>query len=224
MTKKMLVPFMCVFVFFGCKAGLLGLSIHFDRINGLKKGDRVVFEKNPVGQVTRVVYSREGDYVVEVAIQEAFKNAATENSKFFVVSDPEDDGKKAVEIVQEPKGGAFLADGSHVKGSETHSEDFEPMWDEFSKGLQGLKKQLEQFSEELRAIPESEAFKNLKEELDRLSEVMKETGRNAREKIERDVLPRLMREMEKLRQRLRELGREEEGEPIKTKLKDTRTI
>jgi paraquat-inducible protein B len=224
MIKKILIPFLLVFVFFGCEEGLLGLKIHFDQIYGLKEGDRVIFEKNHVGQVTGMLYSQEGDYVVDVVIKEEFKNAATENSNFFIASDPQNEGEKAIEIVQNPKGGALLADGSNVIGSESPSEDFDQVWDEFAKGLEGLKKQLEQFSDELRKIPESEEFKNLKKELDRLSEEMKKKGQKAREKIEKDVLPRLEREMEKLRERLRELGRDEEEEPLKTKLDDIRII
>jgi hypothetical protein len=224
MIKNLLFPFIFLSVFVGCEDGPLGLRIQFDQIYGLENGDRVIFEANHVGQVTDVAYSQEGHYVVDVVISEDFKNAASENSKFLIALDPQNEGKKAVQIVQEPRGGAVLAEGSIVKGSEPRLEDFDQARDEFARGLEGLKKQFEQFSDELRKIPESEEFKRLKAELDRLSEDMKKKGQQARETLEKDVLPRLQREMEKLRERLRELGRKEEQEPVETKVEDTRPI
>jgi preprotein translocase subunit YajC len=224
MIKKILVPLLLVFVFFGCKEDGRDLKIHFDYIQGLKEGDRVVFEKNHVGQVTGVSHSKEGYYVVDVDIKREFENAVTEYSRFFIVADSQNKSREAIEITQTPKGGTLLADGATVKGSEGSSEKYNGMWDEFSKGLEGLKRQFEEFSDDLSRIPESEEFKNLQEELDRLAEEMKKKGQEARKKIEKDVLPRLQREMERLREMLRELGREEENEPLKTQLEDIRTI
>jgi len=224
MSKKILIPLLLVFVFFGCEEDGLGLKIHFDDIQDLKEGDRVVFEKNHVGQVTGVSHSKEGYYVVDVDIKREFENTVTEYSRFFILADPQNKPRKSIEIKMIQKGGTLLADGAAVKGSDKSSENDNGMWNEFSKGLEGLKKQFEQLSDDLSRIPESEEFKNLQKELDRLAEEMKKKGQEAREKIEKEVLPRLQREMERLREMLRELGREEKNEPLKTQLEDTRTI
>ncbi len=51
-------------------------------------------------------------------------------------------------------------------------------------------------------------------ELRLLAEEMAHSGNAAQEKIKKEVLPQLRQETEKLREKLRELGREEEIKPL----------
>ncbi len=218
MLKRILILMVLPLVFLGCKERALNLKIRYDQIQGLKEGDRVIFEQNHIGKVTGVFYSEEGYYIVDLAIKRAFANAATEHSKFFIINDLKNKGKKAIEMIQTRKGGSPLQDGAIVDGSDKYSAVFNQMWDDLEKGLQDLKKRFGQFLEDLSSVPESEEFKELEKELDRLAEEIMQSSKSAREKIKKELLPRLKEEIEKLRERLRKFGREEDIKPLEIRM------
>ena len=89
------------------------------------------------------------------------------------------------------------------------------VWDDIGKRLDELKKQLRQFSDELKKIPESDEYRELQEELNRLSEEAGSLGNTAREKLEKDILPQIKKEIERLKERLQELNPHEDAEPGK---------
>lgn len=84
MVKKILMLLLVASVFLGCKEMGLNLKVRYDQIQGLKEGDRVIFEQNHVGQVAGIFYSEEGYYLVDVIIRKDFANAATDYSKFII--------------------------------------------------------------------------------------------------------------------------------------------
>ena len=224
MDKKILILLLLAMSFIGCKETGLNLKIRYNQIQNLNEGDRVIFEQNHIGQVVDVFYSEDGYYMVNVAIKKDFANAVTEHSKFFVTSDPLNEGEKSIEITQTPRGGTPLADGATVIGSAKPSAQFNQMLDAFGKALEDLQKQFEEFLDDLRKIPESEEFKKLEKELGDLLEDMKNSGKEAREKIQKEVLPKLKRELEELRERLRKLGREEEIKPLEVQMEQIRKM
>lgn len=224
MAKRILTLLVLPWFFFGCKESGLHISVRYDDIQGLQEGNRVLFEENEIGTVAAVSYSAGGPYVADLLIRSNFSPAATEYSRFFITADPQDVGKKAVEMIQTRKGGALLKDGATVDGSTEASALFGQASAGAEKGLEDLQNNFGQFLEGLKRLPETEEYKKLEEELARLSEEMKRSGKSVREKIQKDVLPKIREELEKLRERLRSLGREKELEPIETGVEEIREI
>lgn len=224
MLKTVLILLMLPLVCLGCGDGALNIKIRYDQIHSLKEGDRLIFEQNHIGKVTGVYYSADGYYIADLAIKNHFVNAATENSRFFIIVDPQNTGRKAIEMIQTRRGGTPLQDGVIVEGSTQFSAIFSKISTDFEEGLEDLKKEFEQFFEELRSVPESEEFKKLERELERLAEEMKRSSKLAREKIRKELLPQLEEAIEKLRERLRKLGREEELEPLEIQIEKIREI
>lgn len=219
MRKKIIILLILFAALFACKENLFNVKIKFDQIYGLQKGDRVIFQQNHVGTVTDVFYSKDGYYTVGIVIKKDFVDAATEHSRFFIISDPRDRNKMAVEITQARKDGSPLINNSVVEGSSKTSAFVDQILNELLDGFGGLKKQFEHFSDELKSIPESEEFKTLEEELKRLGEEMGRSGEAVREKIQKEVLPQLKEELEELRELLRQFGREDELEPIEIEMR-----
>jgi paraquat-inducible protein B len=224
MVRRILTVLMLALLLWACKEDALHIKVRYDHIQGLQEGDRVLFQQNHIGAVTGVFYSVDGDYLVDVSIKRHFANAATEDSKFFIIGDPENMGKKAVKVVQTKTAGAPLQDHSIVEGSTRSSPAFGQMSEGLERGLEGFNKQFEQFFDDLRSLPESEEFKKLERELERLAEEMKQASGLAKKEIEKEVLPRLKEEIEKLRERLEKLGREKEVEPLETKMEEMRKM
>ncbi len=119
MRKKLLTVLILLVwsVLPACNQNGLSLKIRFARVEGLKPGNRVLFEQNPIGSVTEVIYSEEGIFLVSVHIEEHFTNTATEHARFFIVSDPAEQNRKAVRLVHLREGGSLLPDNTTVKGS-----------------------------------------------------------------------------------------------------------
>ena len=212
MVKKSIVLLVFFLMGAACQQKGLDLQIHFDHVNGLKQGDRVIFEQNRIGRVVDVRYREKGSFVVGVQIEMAFAKAVTEHARFFIVVDPRDKTHKAVEMALVATGGTPLGDGAAVQGSSRFSALFDRTWQAFENGLGDLEKQFKEFSDQLRDIPETKAYKDLRKELERLSEEMKRAGEATHEKIEKELLPRLKRELEALRERLFELQKDPEAD------------
>ncbi len=230
----------------GCLKSELNLTIRFDGINGLETDDRVIFEGNSIGKVNRVSYSAEGKYLVEISIQPDFKNTATEHSEFFIAKAPGQDRQKAVEERLSQKGGKVLADGSIVEGTgkpvgflgslgETIRKEVDELKDGLGKGVDELtdglgkgveefRKDIDELTEGLGRVPESEEFRQFREEMGRLAGEMKRSGKEVREKLRNEFLPGLRSEMEKLRKKLRDLGREDEMKQMEKEIEKLRNI
>ena len=131
------------FGLFACEESGLNMHIRFDQVMGLKVDDRVIFESNSIGQVTRVFYTQAGDYLVDIIIQEDFAHAATENARFYIIKDPQTADNKAIEMIQIRQGGAPLADGSTVEGATRSSAVFQKMFENFDQQTGKLGKQFE---------------------------------------------------------------------------------
>ena len=112
---------------FACIAGKgIVVNVNFDRLSGLEKDDRVLFENNTAGRVQSVHYNADGTYTVQVMIEEGFVSAATEYAQFQVIEDPDRHGRKGIEMRLSRKGGAPLANqlvyASHA-GFHEHDDD-----------------------------------------------------------------------------------------------------
>ena len=202
----------------------LNLQIRFDQIYGLTAGDRIIFEQNDIGKVTGVLYEKKGTYRVDATIHHSFKNAVTDRSQFFIIQDPSGKGRKAIEMMTVKGEGVPLEDGALIEGSTRLSVLLNKMEDDVSRSVGDLKQTLKSFSEALRKAPENEDIKTLQAYLKQLLSEMKRSGAAFREMVQNDLLPRLQEEIDKLRQRLKESGREKEVEPLQTQMNELRKI
>jgi paraquat-inducible protein B len=222
--KKIHIIFiLTVFFLLACEETGLNLKIRFDQIQGLQSDNRVIFESNHVGRVTRVFYAKEGHYLVDLIIEEDFANAATEDSRFYIIDDPQAAEKKAVEILQIRKGGTPLADGSMVEGATRPAAVDQKMLENFDKQTGKLGEKLQQFFENLKKLPESDEVKQLQKDLEELGREMEKAGKAVRDKMQTEVMPLIKEELERLKKRLENFGREKEVEPLEEQLEKLTT-
>jgi ABC-type transporter Mla subunit MlaD len=103
--------------FWGCSENSLTFQVRFPEVSGLKKDDLVYFQKNQIGHVKKVFYTSQGDYLVHVEITPGFKNAVTEDSKFYIEHSPDQEQKMAVIVEQDRPGGVVLKNGAVIQGN-----------------------------------------------------------------------------------------------------------
>ena len=209
MFKRLVVLLILSFIFFGFNPIGLNLTIRFSKVDGLKEDDRVLLGQNHIGNVTRILYTKDGNFLVDIMIKKPFTNAATQHSKFFITGDPQYERRKSIEILQLKDGGEPLKDGATIEGSTEYSALLGQIMDDLGKKLEDLKKQFEKFPDEMRKIQKSDEYKKLKKELERLAEEIKQVEDAARAKIQKEILPRLKQEMENLKERIRKFRQKE---------------
>ncbi len=93
-------------------------SVRYDSLGALRANAPVYWEDQQIGQIEKVVSTDAGDFLVEVAVDPQHKMYASENSRFFILDDPEDPYAKALIIKQSQAGGALLTAGSIVEGEQ----------------------------------------------------------------------------------------------------------
>ena len=106
MFKKLLFFLIVISTLSGCGNHALDLKIRYKEIHGLKNGDRIVFEDKQIGKVDQVSYTQNGSYLVDISIKNEFADLATENSEFFITSDPLTEAQKSIEMIQIQSGGS----------------------------------------------------------------------------------------------------------------------
>ena len=224
MLKKIVILVIISMIGLGCEAENLNLFIRFDHIDGLRSGDSLIFETNRIGKVDEVTYTKKGDYLAELMIYKAYANAATEHARFYIISDPQNNGRSAVEMIQILIGGRPLQSNTVLEGSDKSSVIIERLGKDLEKGMESFRKEFNEFAEELKKIPDSEAFKKLEDELANIYEKMKQSGKDVREMIQKEILPRIEQELENLKKRLYEKGKEDELKPLEIKMEEIKKI
>ena len=219
----MLTLVLCMLVT-GCFSSHLNLTIQFERVEGLKTGDQVFFQDSQAGVVEKVTYTDKGGYLVDIAIDQDFKAAATEHARFFIIRNPKQSSHKAINIVQVHTGGKALTDGSTVMGSTPTSAIFETVMQQVNQGMDDLSRSIAQWSEEISDIPDSDAYRELEAKLNQLMEKMANSGDEMQKAIKEEILPQIEAAIERLKKRLKDQGREDEIEPLESKIKDIKTM
>ena len=197
----------------GCTPKALELEIRFDRLEGLTAADTLIFEGNCIGKITRVYYSAQEDYRVQVRIEPDFRNAATDQARFFIVADPRQPQRKALEMIRTQAGGQLLADGTLVEGSVRPDRNLGVLWKDIEKGLSGLPDQAQELARRWRDIAQSEEALRLEAEIKRLIQAIQKSDQTVREKLRQEILPFVQQELQRLREELQDLKPAEKSAP-----------
>lgn len=208
----------------GYQPDVFRLHVLFDQVNRLQEGDDVIFETQSIGVVENLTYAKTGYFKVTLAIDKNFEADISEYSRFIIVENPKMSGKKVVRVIRTRLGGEPLKNGTTIEGSDKYSVFFEDMAGDIRDGVDFLKKGMNEFSEDLKGLSESEQMKALRKEIKRLTEAMAKAKKETREKIINEILPLIKRDMEKLRERLRKFDREDEMTPLDDEIKKINRI
>lgn len=222
--KKIVMLGAVVLLLLGCRQQAIQINVHFDHLSGLVPGDRVLFENNTAGLVDSIHFNKNGTYEVHLRIDEGFIDAATEHTRFKIVNDTAHSGHKAVAMVLSRPGGTPLSDGARVQGDDDGGTLGDHLQKRLEEGFAFFKEQMEEFAEDMKQVPESEAFQQLKKSLSDLADELGRTEKKARKKLKEQWLPRLEEELEELERQLREYGREDEAAPLQEEINRIRKI
>jgi hypothetical protein len=224
MTRKMTACLILILAVWGCRSNEIRLNVTFDHLSGLAKEDRIIFEGNRIGSVQAVKYNSDGSYTVQVSIDKGFLHAVTQYSHFSIVEDPERSEHKAVRVLLTKQGGTPLESGTTVAGVSAESDFVLRLQKDLESGFSFFKEQIEKFERDVQQYPESEEYNNLKKSLEDLAAEIQRKEKQARERIKHEWLPRIQRELDKLKEKLKQYGREDELAPLEKEVERIRKI
>jgi len=190
----------------------------------VSKGDRVLLTNNAAGSVASIQYNDDQTFTVDLAVDSGFAHALTEHARFYVIDDPGADGRKAIDIRLSQPGGLPLKSGAVVPGSKVQDDLTEHLQKEIQGVIRFFKETLEEMESDVKQVPETEAYQQIKKSLEALAAAIKQKEKQTREKIKRQWLPRIQRELDDLRRRLEAYGREDELKPLEVEMERIRRI
>jgi paraquat-inducible protein B len=214
MKRNKIILALVAIILMACCSDRILINVAFEALFGIEKGDRVVFQGNKAGHVTGVQFNQDGKYTVQVEMDKGFANAVTEYSKFHIIDDTGQKGRKAIEVKLEREGGTPLASGSSVIGVPPDMGLAGRLQKELDAGLGFFKKQIDRFGQDLQSFPDSQGYKDLKKTLEDLASEIERKEKQTRESLKREWLPKIQRELEDLREQLKQMGREDELAPL----------
>jgi MlaD protein len=220
MKINTIIKFVFCILFFlaACTPGTLDFNIKYTAINGLKNGNLVVYNGKWIGVVDKVVYTDDGDYLVEVSIDKAHANLPTDTSLFFISVDPNDDEGRAIEMLHN-KDGNPIKSGETITGATPIEASFRHLQDKFEKEINEFAEGLKEIWDGMLEVPDSEQLETLEKEIDRILEELGKLSESAKTKLETEIIPEILKHFEELRKKFQGEEHKEKLDDIDEKLK-----
>ena len=218
MIKNILFSAITALVLFGCVGTTYNFKIRFNDVQGLRENDRVFFGKTPIGVVKDVEYTDTGNYLVSVAVEDQFSSLPKDSSTFYIDSNPEIEGQKAIRIIQIKDGGNMIEKNKIVEGQSKHSAIYGQISKNFRKNIHTVESEINEFFKGLQSLSENEQIKQIEKQLDKILAEIENLSMEMKYKLETEILPRIKEQIEELRRRLEESGKEEKLEYVEQKI------
>jgi hypothetical protein len=209
------LTFLFISVLGGC-ASHPRLTVMYDRPEGLKPDDRVLWENQVIGSVGTLEAGPKGKTLVPLHIKKDFRPLLTDQSRFLIEPDPFKPGNQSVRMTQLSPKGNPLPDGAVVEGSTS----FSLMMEEGSRELQGwsnlLLNAIDLLQKGIRRLSEKEWQEELERQMEGWTRELERSSEEARRYFQKEVLPQIEQAVRDLLGRLKEL--EKDGQSLEEKL------
>ena len=219
--KNNRLPILPLIFIYGITAACVGglqINVLYDRTDGLKQNDPVLWNQQKIGRVHSVKQNVQDQASVQLQIRKDFSDKVTDESRFVIQADPQRKGESFVKMVNLSEKGNPLPSGTAVEGSTYFSLQVEKTQRGFESWRDKLEGELERLEEGLGQLSLMESFKELEREMDYWLNKLGQAGAETREYFKKEVLPRLKEALGELKKRLRQLGKDKEVETLEVKL------
>jgi ABC-type transporter Mla subunit MlaD len=219
-----ILPLIFIYGLAAACVGGLQINVLYDRTEGLKQNDPVLWNQKIIGKVQSVKQNDQDRVWVQLQIRTDFSDRVTDESRFVIQADPQRQGESLVKMVNLSDKGNPLPAGTSVKGSTYFSLQVEKTERGLESWSEKLERELGLLEEELSQLSESESLKELEREMDYWLNKLGQAAVETREYFKEEILPRLEEALRELRKHLRQVGKEKEVETLEVKLDKLKTI
>lgn len=218
MIKNFFFSAITALVIIGCFETTHNFKVRFNDIQGLRKNDLVYFDKTHIGKVAGIEYADTGSYLVSVAVEDKFSSLPKDTSTFYIDSDPDSEGEKAVWIIQIKDGGNKIEKKAIVEGQSKYAAIYSQISNKFSKNINIVESEINEVFKGIQNLSESEQIKQIERQLDKILAELDHLSVEERYKFKKEILPTITEQIEKLRRRLEEHGKEEKFKYVDQKI------
>ena len=217
MVRNFIFSVITALILIGCIGTTHNFKIRFNDIEGLRKNDQVFFDKTPIGVVTDVEYTDTGNYLVRVAVEDQFSSLPKDSSTFYIDSDPEAEGQKAIRIIQIQDDGNIIEKNAIVEGQTKYVAIYGHIANKFRKNVRVMESEINEFFKGLQYLSEDEQIKQIEKQLDKILAEIKNLSMEMKHQLEIEILPRIKEQLKELKRRLEEIGKEEKLKHVEQK-------
>jgi len=218
MIRKFFFSTISALVLIGCIGTTHNFKIRFNDIQGLRKNDQVFFDKTVIGKVTGIEYTDTGNYLVSIAVEDQFSSLTKDTSTFYIDSNPEAEGQKAIRIIQIKGSGNIIEKNAIVEGQSKYIAIYGQIANKFHKNVQVLESEINEFFKGLQNLSAGEQIKQIERQLDKILAEIENLSVEMKHKLKTEILPRIKEQLEGLRHRLEKIGKEEKLEYVEQKI------
>jgi paraquat-inducible protein B len=218
-----------------CEESPLQVAVRYSVLDNLRAQAPVYFDETRIGQIEKISSTDQGDYLVEININSAYRQHITEHTHFFIASDPRQEQGQVIRIEVDQPGGAVLKDGSIVQGQrktfldelmtslrQTGEEAIAELKTSLAEGsrqfdqkleesLDALDKSINHLEAELQGETEDDVeLEQLQQLLDAFIAQFKQANVEVREQLREKLIPQLRQQLEKLKTLIQDDQNEEE--------------
>ena len=218
MIRNLIFSVLTALVLNGCIGSTHNFMIRFNDIEGLRKNDHVFFDQTLIGAVTKVEYTDKGNYLVKVAVENQYSSLPRDSSTFYIDSNPENESKMAIRIIQIEDDGNMIEKDAIVDGQSKYVAIYGQIANKFRKNVRAMESDINEFFKGLQNLTADKQIKQLERQLDRILSEIENLSAQMKHKLETEILPRIKEEIEEIRRSLEEIGKEEKLKYVDQKI------
>ena len=218
MIRSFIFSVITALVLIGCAGATHNFMIRFNDIEGLRKNDQVFFDQTPIGVVTDFEYTDIGNYLVKVAVDNQYSSLPRDSSTFYIDSNPENESKMAIRIIQIEDDGNIIEKDAIVDGQSKYVAIYGQIANKFRKNVRVMESEINEFFKGLQNLSEDEQIKQLERQLDKILGEIENLSVQMKHKLETEILPRIKEQIEELRRHLEKIGKEEKLKYVDQKI------
>jgi ABC-type phosphate transport system auxiliary subunit len=154
---------------------------------------------------------------VRVAVEDQFSSLPKDSSTFYIDSNPEAEGQKAIRIIQIQDDGNIIEKNAIVEGQSKYVAIYGQIANKFRKNVRVMESEINEFIKGLQNLSEDEQIEQIEKQLDKILAKIENLSVQMKHKLETEILPRIKEQLEDLKRRLEEIGKEEKLNHVEQK-------
>ncbi|WP_428776116.1 hypothetical protein [Vibrio sp.] len=202
----------------------MNFTIHYDAVDGLKNNAPLMHGDQVIGKVNEITYTDQGNFNVDVTVDESHQSLATDSALFVIADNPKANGTQMIKLITSDRPGEVIQDEQVIQGSTKLAGLTMEMQNQIGKGLQSFSSSIDQSISSWLDETAEPTVEQLNDELDQLLEEAKASGSRAKERIETDVVETIKQHIERLKQQMEELNQDNTTDQLDQKVDELENL
>lgn len=186
---KACLVFLCCYLA-ACMQNQWSIVIEYDDVKGLTQQAPVYFNNEPIGKVTKVVYTDAGAFDVFITLEKKYRHLARQNTQ-FVLTATSSGTTNGIEVVEANTSSEQLVSGDRIKGTTKYKAFANNLKNTINDTLRSVKSTLHDTIDEITNENIEIQIESLGENIDRWLLEVDSMSENTKTMLKKDFLPKI---------------------------------